>query len=62
MNVNEGDTLAHIIDPYDGTVLEDVKSPVSGVLFFSTNKPIILQNHLYQVSISCGIVYQGSII
>lgn len=45
-NVTKGDTLAHIIDPYDGTVLEDVKSPVSGVLFFSTNKPIILQNHL----------------
>lgn len=45
-NVNEGEALAQIIDPYEGTVLEEVTSPVNGVLFFANNKSIILQNHL----------------
>lgn len=42
----KGDVLARIIDTYDGTCLEEVKSPVDGILFFATNKPVILQNHL----------------
>lgn len=40
------DTIARIIDPYDGSVREEVKSPVKGTLFFATNKPLVLQNAL----------------
>lgn len=48
--LSEGESIARIIHPYDGTCLEEVKSPVDGLLFFATNKPIILQNHmLYRV-------------
>jgi len=43
-HVNEGDTLARILDPYDSSVLEEVKSPVNGVVFFAHNKPLALEH------------------
>lgn len=43
-HVNEGDTLARILDPYDSSVLEEVKAPVSGVVFFAHNKPLALEH------------------
>lgn len=43
-HVNEGDTLARILDPYDSSVLEEVKSPASGVVFFAHNKPLALEH------------------
>ncbi len=45
-HVRPGTVLAKIVDPYDGSVLEEVKSPVHGMVFFVHNKPLVLQNSL----------------
>ena len=42
-HIKEGDTLAHILDPYDSSVIEDVKSPVEGTVFFMHNRPLTLE-------------------
>lgn len=48
--VNAGDVLAHILHPYDGHVLEEVRSPRTGLIFFSHHRPFVLQNAmLYRV-------------
>lgn len=44
--VKSGELLATILDPYDGHVLEEVRSPRSGVIFFSHHRPLVLQNAL----------------
>lgn len=44
--VREGEVMANIIDTYNGSILEEVKAPRNGIVFFTTNKPIVLQNHL----------------
>lgn len=43
-HVSEGDTLARILDPYDSSILEEVKSPANGVVFFAHNKPLALEH------------------
>ncbi|MGN1229433.1 MAG: M14 family metallopeptidase, partial [Prevotella sp.] len=43
-HVKEGQVLARILDPYDCSVLEEVKSPVSGTVFFAHNKPLTLEH------------------
>ena len=43
-HVEEGQLLARIIDPYEGRVLEEVKSPVNGLVFFAHNRPLALQH------------------
>ena len=49
-SVVEGDVLAHILDPYDGSVLEAVKSPVGGTVFFAHNRPLALEHAiLYRI-------------
>jgi len=49
-SVAEGDVLAHILDPYDGSVLEAVKSPVGGTVFFAHNRPLALEHAiLYRI-------------
>ena len=45
-NVYPGDVIARIIDPYDGSTREEVRSKVRGIMFFETNKPLVLQNSL----------------
>lgn len=48
--VEEGEVLARILDPYDCSVLEEVKSPVKGTVFFSHNKPLALEHAiLYRI-------------
>lgn len=48
--VEEGEDLAQILDPYDSSVLEAVKAPVSGTVFFSHNKPLALEHAiLYRI-------------
>ena len=42
--VTAGEVLAHILHPYDGHVLEEVRSPRNGLLFFSHHRPFVLQN------------------
>ncbi len=44
--VSPGDTLAHVIDPYNGQILNVVKATAEGVIFFSHNRPVVLQNAL----------------
>lgn len=43
-HVAEGQVLARILDPYDSSVLEEVKSPVNGTVFFAHNRPLALQH------------------
>ncbi len=48
--VSEGEVLAQILDPYDSSVLEEVKSPVRGTIFFSHNRPLALEHAiLYRI-------------
>ena len=49
-SVAEGDVLAHILNPYDCSLLEEVKAPASGTVFFSHNKPLALEHAiLYRI-------------
>ena len=43
-HVTEGQILARIIHPYEGTVITDVKAPCDGMIFFARNKSITYQN------------------
>ena len=42
--VMKGDTLAQIVDPYLGTVIENITAPVNGIVFFNASQPIIYSN------------------
>ncbi|MDR3260903.1 MAG: succinylglutamate desuccinylase/aspartoacylase family protein [Tannerella sp.] len=42
--VREGDLLAEILDPYDGSTLSEITAPVSGVIFFALQSPLVSQN------------------
>ena len=44
--IKAGDLLARILHPYDGHVLEEVRSPQDGIIFFSHHRPLVLQNAL----------------
>ena len=39
--VKQGELLAQIVDPYQGTVIEEVLSPVDGIVFFHASQPIL---------------------
>jgi predicted deacylase len=43
-SVREGDQLAEILDPYDGSLLSEIVAPVSGVIFFALQSPLVSQN------------------
>jgi predicted deacylase len=45
-SVKKGDLLAKILDPYDGSILSEIVSPVSGDIFFSHRAPLISKNML----------------
>ncbi len=42
--VEAGTPLAHIINPYEGTILETLYSPLNGTIFFIHNAPITYAN------------------
>lgn len=44
--VYANDVIAQISDPYDSTILEEIKSPTDGVIFFMTTTPLVLQNQM----------------
>lgn len=44
--VKPGEVLAHILHPYDGRVLEEVRCETGGLVFFSHHRPMVLQNAL----------------
>ena len=48
--VRKGDILAEITDPYTGRILEEIKSPVNGIVFFHAGQPVIYSNTpLYRI-------------
>ena len=49
-HVKEDQVLARILDPYDCSVLEEIKAPVGGTVFFAYNKPLTLEHAiLYRI-------------
>ncbi len=44
--VRKGDVLAHIIDPFVGTITAEIKAPEDGIIFFAHDKPLATQNTL----------------
>ncbi len=42
--VHRGQLLGEILDPYEGTLLSEVRSSVDGIVFFCANQPTILEN------------------
>lgn len=44
--VRPGEVLAQILHPYDGRVLEEVRSERGGLIFFSHHRPMVFQNAL----------------
>ncbi len=49
-SVKRGDLLAEILDPYTGRVLDEITSPVNGIVFFHANQPLIYsQTTLFKI-------------
>lgn len=44
--VSHGQTMAVILDPYEGTVRETITSPTDGIVFFTHQKPLVNQKDL----------------
>lgn len=42
--VNFGDVIAEIIDPYEGYVKMQIVAPTDGVVFFAHNEPLVMEN------------------
>lgn len=38
------DVIAEIINPYEGEVIDTIKSPTDGIIFFSNNAPVVMEN------------------
>lgn len=52
-SVMPGEVLAHIIHPYDGRILEEVRCESGGLVFFSHHRPMVYQNALlYKIKTS----------
>ncbi len=39
-----GEVIAHILHPYENTIIEEVKAPCSGIVFFAHNAPLASEN------------------
>lgn len=44
--VERGQLLGEIIDPYKGDVISEIRSAADGILFYESTRPIILQNSI----------------
>ena len=44
--VNFGEVIAEIIDPYEGYVKMQIMAPTDGVVFFTHNEPLVMENTL----------------
>ena len=44
--VHEGEVLARVLDPYEGSIKAEITSPTDGLIFFAHNKPLALENTL----------------
>lgn len=48
--VKQGSVLAEIVDPYSGTAIDTIKSPVNGIVFFHADQPVIYSHTpLYRI-------------
>ena len=48
--VEQGELMAEVLHPYENTVLEEIKAPCSGVVFFAHKSPLVSENSvLYKV-------------
>lgn len=43
-NVAQGELMAEILHPYENTVLEEIKAPCNGVVFFAHNTPLAAES------------------
>ncbi len=43
-DVREGEVIAHILDPYDCSVLEEITAPADGTVFFTQSKSLAYEN------------------
>lgn len=44
--IKAGEVMARILHPYDGRVMEEVRSTHNGTIFFSHHRPLVFQNAL----------------
>lgn len=42
--VQRGQLLGEILDPYEGEILSEIRANVDGIIFFASNQPTILEN------------------
>lgn len=42
--VKQGNTLAQVIHPYEGEVIDEIKAPCDGIIFFTHRNPLVDQN------------------
>lgn len=42
--VFHNDVIAEVLDPYEGEVIDTIKSPTDGIIFFSHNAPTVIEN------------------
>ena len=42
--VEQGEAMAEILDPFEGTVIEEIKAPANGIVFFAHKSPLVLEN------------------
>jgi predicted deacylase len=46
VDVKKGDLLCQIVDPFNGVVLQDVLSPVDGLVFTLRTYPVVYEGSL----------------
>jgi uncharacterized protein len=54
--VKQGDLLAKILDPFTGETLSEIKSPITGTIFFAHQRPLIHQHSLLYKIIDFGSI------
>lgn len=40
----QGETMAYVLHPYENTVLEEIKAPCNGIVFFAHSSPLVSEN------------------
>ncbi len=46
----QGETMAYVLHPYENTVLEEIKAPCNGIVFFAHSSPLASENSvLYRI-------------
>ena len=40
----KGEIMAEILDPYENTVLEQIKAPCGGIIFFAHKSPLVCES------------------